>query len=93
MLENSADKQYLCLVGGIANFTNIAALCKPFAELIQEYAPQIKAKQITLLARRGGLDDMKGLAMIQDVCDSCGISCIIHDANHYLTDIFSYISL
>lgn len=91
MLENTADKQYLCIIGWIANFTNIAALCKPFAALINEYADQLKAKNITILARRGGIDDAKWLAMIRSACEKHAIPYVIHDANHYLTDIFSHV--
>lgn len=93
MLENPADKQYLCLIGWIANFTNIAALCKPFAALINEYADQLKAKNITILARRGGINDTQWLAMIRSACEKHAIPYIIHDANHYLTDIFSNVVL
>lgn len=89
MLENPADKQYLCLIGWIANFTNIAALSKPFAALIAEYAEQLKAKNITILARRGGINDTQWLAMIRKACETYAIPYTIHDADHYLTDIFS----
>lgn len=92
MLENPADKQYLCLIGWIANFTNIAALCKPFAALIAEYADQLKAKNITILARRGGINDTQWLAMIRKACETYAIPYTIHDADHYLTDIFTQIS-
>jgi len=92
MLTNPADKQYLCLIGWIANFTNIAALCKPFAALIHEYADQFKAKNITILARRGGINDTQWLAMIRKACETHAIPYIIHDADHYLTDIFEEIS-
>ena len=92
MLENPADKQYLCLIGWIANFTNIAALCKPFAALIAEYADQLKAKNITILARRGGINDTQWLAMIRKACETYVIPYTIHDADHYLTDIFTQIS-
>lgn len=91
MLANPADKQYLCLVGWIANFTNIAALCKPFAALIHEYAAQFKAKNITILARRGGINDIQWLAMIRKACETHAIPYTIHDADHYLTDIFSHV--
>jgi len=93
MLQNTADKQYLCLIWWIANFTNIAALCKPFAALIKEYAAQLKAKNITVLARRGGINDTQGLEMIRKACETYAIPYTIHDADHYLTDIFSQISL
>lgn len=93
MLENPADKQYLCLIGWIANFTNIAALCKPFAALIAEYADQLKAKNITILARRGGINDTQWLAMIRKACETHAIPYTIHDADHYLTDIFSNVVL
>lgn len=92
MLENPVDKQYLCLIGWIANFTNIAALCKPFAALIAEYADQLKAKNITILARRGGINDTQWLAMIRKACETYAIPYTIHDADHYLTDIFTQIS-
>jgi hypothetical protein len=93
MLENPADKQYLCLIWWIANFTNIAALCKPFAALIKEYAPQLKAKNITILARRGGINDVQWLEMIRKACETYAIPYTIHDADHYLTEIFEEISL
>ncbi len=93
MLKNPADKQYLCLVGWIANFTNIAALCKPFAALIHEYADQFRAKNITILARRGGINDTQWLAMIRKACETHAIPYTIHDADHYLTEIFEEITL
>ncbi len=93
MLANTAKKQYLCLVWWIANFTRIDALCKPFADLIDEYADKLRKKNIHILARRGGINDIKGLAMIAKVCEKNKIPYVIQDADHYLTEIFTHIKL
>jgi succinyl-CoA synthetase beta subunit len=93
MFANTAERQYLCLIGGIANFTNIYALAKPFADLIVKYAAQLKAKHIHILMRRGGINDREAQELIRQTCIAQGIEHTILTADDYLSEFVSKIVL
>lgn len=92
MFANKAEKQYLCMIWGIANFTRIDRLCKPLADLIALYHERLLENNIHILMRRGGLNDQEWLAMIRRVCEKYGIPHVVADGETYLTDIFEHIS-
>jgi succinyl-CoA synthetase beta subunit len=77
MIANDAPTQYLCLVWGIANFTNILALAKPLAELIHINAHILIQKNIHIVVRRGWINDIQAQNLIQSTCDQYMIPCTI----------------
>ena len=93
MFTNTAEKQYLCLIGGIANFTNIYALAKPFADLIIKYSSELKAKNIHILMRRGGINDREAQELIRQTCITQGIEHTILTADDYLSEFVEKIEL
>lgn len=93
MFANTAGKQYLCLIGGIANFTNIYALAKPFADLIVKYSSELKANNIHILMRRGGINDEKAQELIRQTCIAQGIEHTILTADDYLSEFVKEITL
>lgn len=93
MFQNTAPKQYLCMIGGIANFTRIDRLCKPLAECIEQHHQAFLDKDIHILVRRWWLNDQEWLAMIQQVCEKYRIPHAIYDGRTYLTEVFKEIML
>jgi ATP-citrate lyase beta-subunit len=93
MFANTAEQQYLCLIGGIANFTNIYALAKPFADLIVKYSSELKANNIHILMRRGGINDVKAQELIRQTCIAQGIKHTILTADDYLSEFVGKIEL
>ena len=59
MFANNAEKQYFCMIGGIANFTRIDRFCRPFADLIELHHQRLLERNILILVRRGGLNDQE----------------------------------
>lgn len=93
MLANGKSDQYLCLVGGIANFTDIVALVKPLCAVLEEYASVLVERNITILMRRGGLRVEQAMRLLQKTCSELGIACKIYDDEHYLTKVFDEVKL
>ena len=68
MLANGKSGQYLGLVGGIANFTDIVALVKPLCRVLKSYAPVLIERNITILMRRGGLLVEQAMQLLEKTC-------------------------
>lgn len=68
MLANGKTDQYLCLVGGIANFTDIVALVKPLCTVLESYASVLVERNIMILMRRGGLRVEQAMRQLEKTC-------------------------
>jgi hypothetical protein len=68
MLSNGKSGQYVCLIGGIANFTDIVALVKPLCAVLQNYADQLSERKVTFLMRRGGLRVEQAMILLKNTC-------------------------
>ena len=93
MFANTAKRQYLCLIGWIANFTNIYALAKPFADLIVKYSSTLKVRNIHILMRRGGINDREAQELIRQTCITQEIEHTILTADDYLSEFVEKIKL
>jgi hypothetical protein len=93
MLENNHTKQYLCYMGGIANFTKIDVLCKAYIDALTPYIDQIKTRNIHCMLRRGWPGDTAGLANVWKFLLEHGIPYMIADGDEYLTKILEKITL
>lgn len=88
MLANGKKGNYLSLVGGIANFTDIVSLVKPLCTVLELYADQLRAREVTILMRRGWLRVEQAMRLLETTCAALWLPCVIHDDEHYLTEIF-----
>lgn len=93
MLANGKSGQYLGLVWGIANFTDIVALVKPLCRVLKSYAPVLVERNITILMRRGGLRVEQAMQLLEKTCTELWIACKIYDDEYYLTDVFDEVNL
>ena len=63
----------LFIVGGIANFTDVKKTFTGFMNAIEEYAKEIKEREITIFVRRGGPNYKAGLHHIKIQVEALGI--------------------
>ncbi len=93
MLANPVKGKYLVIAGAIANFTHID---RTFAGIIDAFRDRISdmhAQNVHILVRRGGINDIKGLQMMQKACEELKLPCEIADGSQYMTDILKKIKL
>jgi len=93
MLANGKSWQYLCLIWWIANFTDIVALVKPLCRVLKTYADELRERQVTILMRRGWLRVEQAMRLLKTTCTTLWLPCVIHDDEHYLTEIFDEVKL
>jgi succinyl-CoA synthetase beta subunit len=87
MLANKKSDQYLFLVWGIANFTDIVALVKPLCDCLVEHSADLIKQNITLVMRRWGLRVEEAMILLRDTCVKQWIRHKIYDDTLYLTKI------
>lgn len=93
LIANGKKNQYLLIAGAIANFTHIDKTFAGIIDALTLYQDALKNNGTKILVRRGGINDKKGLALMQDACKRLGLPCFVADGNAYMTDILSHISL
>lgn len=62
-------------------------------DALEEYAEDLKRLGITILVRRGGINDTKGLALLKRETERLGLTAHMADGNIPLTDILTKIQL
>jgi succinyl-CoA synthetase beta subunit len=91
MLENNHSKQYLCLMGWIANFTKIDVLAQAYIDALHPNIQNIKDKNIHCIIRRGWPGDTKWLEKIWNFLADYAIPHTIADGDEYLTTVLESI--
>ena len=84
--HSPASKQYLCMIGGIANFTRIDYLCEALVSVLQENMAIVKQKNIHIICRRGGVNDLEWIMLIKDFCSINSIPYYVFDTWTNLSD-------
>lgn len=87
MLANSNFDQYLCLIGGIANFTDIVSLVKPLTDALKIYATELRERRTTILMRRGGLRVEQAMRLLETTCKELELACVVPDDEQPLTKV------
>ncbi len=59
MLASSAERKYLIIAGAIANFTHIDKTFSGIIDALETRIERLRQQHITLLVRRGGINDVK----------------------------------
>jgi ATP-citrate lyase beta-subunit len=93
MLRSTAKKKYLIIAWAIANFTHIDKTFGGIIDAFEQKIEEMKKQDITILVRRGGINDTKWLALMKDACDRLSLPCEIADGQVYMTDILQNITL
>ncbi len=93
MLANKPSWKYLIIAGAIANFTHIDKTFAGIIDALEENIEEIHAQNVTILVRRGGINEKAGLKILEDACMKLKIPAIITGSDTYMTDILKEIKL
>jgi len=66
MIRDVSQKKVLIIAGAIANFTDIEKTFRGIVKALREYASQLRQGTISIFVRRGGPNDKKGLALMEE---------------------------
>ncbi len=93
MLQNQTTWKYLIIAGAIANFTHIDKTFSGIIDALEERIEEIHKQKITILVRRGWINEKAGLQILTDACMRLNIPAIITGSDSYMTDILKEIKL
>lgn len=89
MFRSKAPKKALVIAGGVANFTDVK---KTFAGVIQaldEVAERCRKEKIKVFVRRGGPNEVEGLAMMERFLEENKLFGSVHGSDIVLTEIIN----
>lgn len=89
MFRSKAPKKALVITGGVANFTDVK---KTFAGVIQaldEVAERCRKEKIKVFVRRGGPNEVEGLAMMERFLEENKLFGSVHGSDIVLTEIIN----
>ena len=93
MLKNRKKGKYLIIAGAIANFTDVEKTFAGVIDALEYFQDDIKAQQVKILVRRGGINEVQGLTLLKNACDRFMIPATITGSDAYMTDILKEIIL
>lgn len=93
MLENKVVWKYLIIAWAIANFTDITITFTGIIDILEEKQEELIEQKIQILIRRWGINETKGLELIQSACKRLHIPCRVANSTEYMTDILKEIKL
>ncbi len=71
--STSNGKKYLCYLWPIANFTRIDVVWQAFVDALEDRVDKIKAQNIKIIIRRGWVNDIEWLSLMQSFCEKHGL--------------------
>ncbi|MCD5380611.1 hypothetical protein LR004_01675 [Candidatus Gracilibacteria bacterium] len=93
MLGNNEPGKYLIIAGAIANFTHIDTTFSGIIDAFEERQQDLLDQKVTILVRRGGINEKKGLQILEEACKRLKIPTIITGSDSYMTGILKEIKL
>lgn len=88
MLEARTDrKKILLIMGGIANFTDVAKTFSGIIKALERNADEMKRQSVRVYVRRGGPNYKKGLELMKEPLDGIGLVNEVHGPEIGLTEI------
>jgi len=93
MLRNWKSWKYLVIAGAIANFTHIDKTFQWIIDALEENIDEILSQKISILVRRGWINEKAWLKILEDACKKLGIPAIITGSDSYMTEILKEIKL
>lgn len=93
MLANKQAWKYLIIAGAIANFTHIDKTFAGIIDALEENIEEIHSQKVTILVRRGWINEKAGLKILENACEKLKIPAIITGSDTYMTDILKEIKL
>lgn len=87
MLASPASKKALVIAGGVANFTDVKKTFAGIIQALQEILEQCKTQRVKVFVRRGGPNELEGLASMKKFLTDNDLFGSVHGSDVVLTDV------
>jgi ATP-citrate lyase beta-subunit len=85
LLASKAQKKALVIAGGVANFTDIKKTFAGIVDALSESADALRGKGVKVFVRRGGPNEVAGLALMEDFLKREKLLGSIHGSDTIIT--------
>jgi succinyl-CoA synthetase beta subunit len=79
LFDSKASKKVIVIAGGVANFTDVMATFMGIVDAFTGELEKIKKQGITVVVRRGGPNQLAGLAHLKNFLETNGVTNEVHD--------------
>lgn len=86
-LASKAPRKAIVIAGGVANFTDVAKTFKGVIQALAEIKEQLTQANIKVFVRRGGPNEIEGLAMMKKFLNENNLYGSVHGSDATLTDV------
>ncbi|MEI6327402.1 MAG: ATP citrate lyase citrate-binding domain-containing protein [Candidatus Roizmanbacteria bacterium] len=90
LLKSTAPHRVLVIAGGVANFTDIYATLLGVIDGIRPFAQKLNENDVSVFVRRGGPNQKKGLALIEQFLTEQQIAHEVSDQRLPLTEVIHH---
>ncbi len=87
VINSTAQNKVLLIAGGVANFTDVAVTFKGIIRALEEQKSILASQGITVIVRRGGPNQQKGLKLIQEFLYKNGIKNSVYGPEASISDV------
>jgi len=84
---SSAQQKAIVIAGGVANFTDVRKTFSGVIQSLKGHVDMLHAHNVKVFVRRGGPNEIEGLAMMKQFLESNNIFGSIHGSDAVLTDV------
>lgn len=85
--QSSALKKALVIAGGVANFTDVKKTFTGIIQALNESLDDCKNQDVKVFVRRGGPNEVEGLALMEKFLKDHGLYGSVHGSDVILTDV------
>ncbi len=86
-LESKSTSKALVIAGGVANFTDVKKTFSGIIRALKEFEPELIAQSVKVFVRRGGPNEVEGLALMKSYLETAGLFGSVHGTETILTDV------
>lgn len=87
MFGSDAPKKALVIAGGVANFTDVKKTFTGIVQALSEVVDQCHKHKVRVFVRRGGPNEVEGLARMKTFLDENDLYGSVHGSDVVLTDV------
>ncbi len=84
-----APKKAIVIAGGVANFTDVKKTFGGVVRALKEQVNELSMHHVKVFVRRGGPNEVEGLALMKDFLEANGLLGSVHGSDVVLTDVIN----
>jgi len=86
---SKAPKKAIVIAGGVANFTDVRKTFGGVVRALKEQVNELSMHHMKVFVRRGGPNEVEGLALMKDFLETNGLLGSVHGSDVVLTDVIN----